>query len=217
MKIVYKLVTRGRPNLFKKNLSLFYERMSGHNEFEFLVPLDAGDLTMNNSSMKEFLSHFPHLSFDFFSPLGKIEATNLGLSDVEFDILVVLLDDMVPLVKDFDDIIVHHMNQYFPNLDGVLHFNDGYRRRQDLITIQIVGKQLFDYLGYLFHSDYLEYFCDREFTEVTYALNKVKYFPEVIIKHDHIPKKIDWKNHPDRAVFFRRQKLNFPKKSILEV
>jgi len=128
MKILYKFLTRGKPDAFKETLSLYYDMMSGNNDFEVMVPLDANDKSMNNPKMIAFLSGFPNLTFSFTSPLGKIEALNLGLKEAIWDILIPVLDDMIPQVQDFDDIIVQNMTRYFPDLDGVLHFNDGYRR-----------------------------------------------------------------------------------------
>jgi len=210
MKILYKFLTRGKPDAFMETLSLYYDMMSNKNDFEIMVSLDANDLSMNNPRMIEFLSNCWNLTFSFTPNLGKIEALNLGLKEATWDVLVVVLDDMKPQVLNFDDIIVQNMTWFFPNLDGVLHFNDGYRRRPDIITIQILGRKMFDYLGHLFHSDYSEYYCDKEFTDRVYASGKVKYFPQVIIKHYHKKNGIDTRHHPDRAVYRRRKELNYP-------
>lgn len=210
IKILYKFLTRGKPDAFKATLRLYYDMMSGKNDFEIIVPLDYTDLSMNNPQMVAFLSGFPNLTFSFSSPLGKIEALNLGLKEAAWDILVPVLDDMIPQVQDFDDIIVQNMARYFPDLDGVLHFNDGFRRHQGLITIQILGRKMFDYLGHLFHSDYSEYWCDKEFTDRVYALGKVKYLPQVIIKHCHKRNGVDMRKHPDHEVYRRRKALNYP-------
>ena len=210
MKILYKFLTRGKPDAFLETLSLYYDMMHGWNDFEVMVPLDANDLTMNNPNMIAILSSFPGLTYSFTPNLGKIEALNLGLKEANWDILVVVLDDMIPQVQDFDDIIAYNMERYFPDLDGVLHFNDGFRRRPDLITIQILGRKMFDYLGHLFHSGYSEYYCDKEFTDRVYATGKVKYLPQVIIKHCHKKNGIDTRHHPDRAVYRRRKALNYP-------
>jgi hypothetical protein len=210
MKILYKFLTRGKPVIFFETLSLYYGLMSNRNDFEVMVPLDANDLTMNNPSMINFLSGVPDLTYSFTPNLGKIEALDLGLKEAAWDILVPVLDDMIPQVQDFDDIIVQNMTRFFPDLDGVLHFNDGFRRRPDLITIQILGRKMFDYLGHLFHSDYSEYWCDKEFTDRVYASGKVKYFPQVIIKHCHKRNGVDTRKHPDHEVYRRRKALNYP-------
>jgi hypothetical protein len=113
---------------------------------------------------------------------------------------------------------------YFPDLDGALHYSDGYQKNK-LITLSILGRKLYDYFGYIYHPDYKSLYCDNEFTQEVYRLDKVKYIDHVIIKHEHYGEKDNsnsgdfdlsaqktlYYSGRDQMVFQRRQQLAFPK------
>lgn len=223
MKILYKFATRARPEIFKTVLERYYQMMSGKNPFEFIISVDADDLTMNNPEMIRYMTQKPNLKFFFGNSKTKIEAINADMEDAEFDILVVVSDDMIPRAVHFDDIIVNHMNQNFPNMDGALHYNDGCCGQDRTITFSIMGKKLYDYFGYIYHPDYASFYCDNEFTDVVRKLGKVKYFPQIIVQHE-------WKGGPqadqtytrnsqlgskDDKIYALRRNNNFPAASLL--
>lgn len=121
----------------------------------------------------------------------KIEAINRDVRRLEetpimkthWDVLLVASDDMFPMKQGYDEIIVKKMQEHFPDGDGVLWFNDGFRK--DLNTLPILGKKYYDRFGYVYHPDYISVYADNEFMEVANILGKQKYFDEVIIKHFH--------------------------------
>ena len=39
--------------------------------------------------------------------------------------------------------------------------------------------------GYIYNPEYISLWSDNEFTDVSKALNKVTYFEDVVIKHEH--------------------------------
>ena len=110
------------------------------------------------------------------------------------------------------------MEDYFPDTDGVLWFNDGYQSRA-MNTLCILGKKYYDRFGYIYHPDYISLWCDNEFTVVANTLGRQKYFEQVIIQHQHpaagfgendkLYNENDKYNDSDMSTFMRRQKNRF--------
>jgi len=219
MKILYKFATRGRPEIFKTVLDRYYSMMSGKNPFEFVITIDRDDLLMNNREMLLYMLNKHNLQFFVTDSKTKIEAINANMEGLDFDILVVVSDDMVPRRVFFDDIIVKHMEEWFPDTDGALHYNDGFCGKDRTITLSIMGKKLYDRFGYIYHPDYKSFYCDNEFTDVVRSWRKVKYFPEIIIQHewkgfgseaDPMYKRNSELGKGDDVVYARRKELDFP-------
>jgi len=224
MKILFKYPTRARPNWFKSTLFTYYNKMSKGCDFTFLVTCDNNDDTMNNTPMRYFLKNIPNLVYNFGKHTSKIDACNADMYLVkDWDILVLVSDDMIPIVKDFDKVIVEMMKTHYPDTDGALHFNDGFLGEDRTITLSIMGRKLYERFGYVYHPDYKSFFCDNEFTDVVYALERCCYNPSVIIKHEWKGGKgeDDLYRHntkiglPDEATYKRRKALGFPKRKVL--
>lgn len=182
MKILYKYPTRERPLLFSRTLASWYNKME-LDSFEFLVSCDTNDLTMNNGEARDFMTRFPNLTFRYDNNRNKIEACNRGVSERNFDIVVLVSDDMVPEVKGYDKIIVERMRENFPDTDGALWFYDGYRF--DINTLSILGRKYYDRFNYIYHPSYVTQWCDQEHTDVGTSLNKLPKYDSLIIRHLH--------------------------------
>ena len=219
MKLLLKYPTRQRPLWFKKTLETYYSMISGKHPYEFFITLDEDDGTMNNREMRAYLDKLVNLKYRFGRHKGKIDAINADMEGLEWDVLLLVSDDMIPVMKGYDDIIIQMFEQFFPTTDGALHFNDGLFGKNRTITLSIMGRKLYQRFGYIYHPSYKSFFCDDEFTDEVYKLGKVKYFPQVIIKHD-------WKGGPlqevlykrnnalgaeDKATYKRRKSMGFPK------
>ena len=224
MKLLIKFPTRGRPDVFKKTFSIYYNMLSGKYDYEFIVTMDEDDRTMNNAKMIEFLDQKKNITYCFGNSKSKIEAINANMEGVDFDVLLLASDDMVPLVKDYDDVICENMKKFFPDMDGSLHFNDG-RAGNILNTLSIMGKKMYDQFGYIYHPDYTSLWCDNEFHDVVYKMKKCIYINQVIIKHgwtdttgkDSLHARNEGYYALDQAVFEERRKLNYPKQSLKEL
>lgn len=230
MKILFKYATRERPDWFRRTLALYYREMSELCNFQFLVSIDKDDSTMCNSDMFKFLHNKTNLIYAVGNNSSKIEAINADMesvSEVNWDILVVVSDDMVPVVRGYDKKIVDEMKKHFPDTDGALHFNDDMFGRDRCITLSIMGRKLYERLGYIYHPDYKSFFCDNEFTDVVYGMGKVVYIPQVIISHkswhggrnstDSLYRRNSRMGIPDEAIYNKRRLLGFPKESVLNV
>ena len=220
MKLLFKYPTRARPTWFVKTLESYYQKISESCDFVFLVTLDSDDCTMNTYEMRKFLTQQPNLVYKYGSHNTKIEAVNADMNIIkDWDVLVLVSDDMIPIVQDFDRVITKEMQKHFRNLDGALHFDDGFLGRDQTITLTIMGRQLYEYFGYIYHPAYKSFYCDNEFTHVVRWLGKVVYIPKVIIKHewkggskgDALYKwnSRHWKH--DKETYKQRKRLGFPK------
>ena len=183
MKILFKYPSRERPAKFFKALEKYYSLLDDQENFEFVVTLDDDDVSMNNDKVKSYLQQFKNLNYFFGNSKTKIEAINADLEQKEFDILVLVSDDMIPEVKGYDSVIREKMRSHYPDKDGVLWFFDGWRK--DLNTLCILGKSYYDRFKYIYHPAYKSFWCDNEFTDVANMLNKQTYFDQVIIRHLH--------------------------------
>ena len=138
------------------------------------------------------------------------------MDELDFDIVLLASDDMVPMVKGYDTIIKNRMKETYPDTDGVLWFNDGYKGKE-LNTLCILGKKYYDRFGYIYHPSYNSVWCDNEFMDVANILGRQTYFNEVIIRHQHP----DWgfgsrdtihvtnmKNESSDNLTYNKRKLN---------
>lgn len=224
MKLLLKYASRQRPELFKIILKKWRDYLSGKHDYQFLISLDTNDTTMNNPEIIAFLDQQEKTIYRYGNSKSKIEAINADMDCVEdFSTLVVVSDDMLPVMRGYDHIILSKMKEFFSDTFGVLHFNDG-RVGQVLNTLSIMGKKMYDYYGYIYHPDFSSLWCDNEFQDTSVATGRVKYFEDVIITHQWINitgrDPLHMKNESfyelDKKVFEARKAKGFPKTSILD-
>jgi hypothetical protein len=182
MKLLIKFPTRSRPIKCLSVIQMYIEYAV--EDVHFLVTLDEDDESITPSFLEK-LSLIPNCTYVIGQSTGKINACNRDMKFAcFFDILLLASDDMIPIVKGYDQIIREKMIQLYPDTDGVLWFNDGYRGNA-LNTLCILGRKYYDRFGYIYHPDYKSFYCDNEFTEVANSLGKQTYFSDVIIRHEH--------------------------------
>jgi hypothetical protein len=99
-----------------------------------------------------------------------------------WDIVVAVHDDLEPCVEGFDDIIAGNFEKYYPDLYGALHLNEGIQNFK-LSTLSIIGKKLYDKIGYLNHPSYKNLYSDNEFTSVLQRAGLLMYLPIKVIEH----------------------------------
>ncbi len=224
MKLLFKYPTRNRPRIFVSLLERYYGYLSGCLEFEFVITLDCDDPTMNNHEMLRYLDSKEHLTYHVGNSKTKIQAVNADLEGKSFDILFLISDDMVPVVPNFDLVIAEEMQRHFPALDGCLHFDDGQFGRE-LNALSIMGRNMYEMFGYIYHPDYTSLWCDNEFHAVSVAIGKYVYIDTMIVKNawsrpayqDELRQKTESFYGWDQAVFKLRQSLGFPIARLTDV
>jgi Glycosyl transferase family 2 len=197
---LFKWATRSRFHLFKKNLLNHIAHLSGKYTYKFVVSCDLDDPIMNNQEAIDWMSSVPHLEFHFNEPVQtKVSAINANMENHDFSILVLLSDDMSPVIHGYDEIIMNDMQTYFEDKSGALHYNDG-RAGERIITLSIMNKKLYDCFGYIYCPKYKSLWCDNEFTDVTRNIGAYKYIDKIIIKHD-------WKDVANDDLMARNESL----------
>ena len=104
MKILYKYPTRDRILKFSKCLNRYLAFASSKNH-EFVITMDIDDSVMNCRDVKDNLDSIPNLQYFYGNNKSKIEAINANIPTTDWDILVLISDDMIPEIEGFDNII----------------------------------------------------------------------------------------------------------------
>lgn len=223
MRFLFKYATRQRPKWFMETLDKWHKLLSGKHDYLFVVSIDQDDTTMNNQEMMDYCKSKQNVEVCIGNSKTKIQAINADMDGRDFDILVVVSDDMTPQVRGYDDIMARDMQTNFPDLDGALHYNDGQHGRDVLITLSVMGKKLYDRFGYIYHPSYMSVYCDDEFTDIVRIWKKVVYIDKIIVRHewkkygsDTLYRRNDqfYNNGVDKKTYEERKKNNFTSEVI---
>ena len=219
MKILIKFPTRGRMNKFF-NVIKRYNDYSTSGNIHFLISLDSDDEQMNNDVVVDVLKTYgDKLTYVYGESKSKVDAVNRDIEKIaDWDILLLASDDMIPLAKGYDDIIIDKMKEYYPDKDGVLFFSDGHQKEK-LNTLSIMGRKYYERFNYIYYPEYKSVWVDNEFTDVANLLGKQTFFDEVIIRHEHpdngfgLRDQIHVQNvvneQHDRDLYFKRKNMRF--------
>ena len=218
MNICVKFPSRRRPEKLISTLTTYIENASNIAMMFFVITLDSDDTSVTDELIAKIKALHTNIRIDVGVSGNKVKAINRDLSTLPpFDILLLASDDMIPIVKGYDEIIRGAMQRFYPGTDGVLWFSDGYQKNK-LNTLCIMGRKYFHRFGYIYHPDYNNLWCDNEFTDVANRLNKQTYIDRVIIRHEHpdngvgVLDEVYLKNltgDVDRLIYERRRRMRF--------
>lgn len=192
MRILLKCPTRSRSHRVMKTLEAYVKLANCPEKIGVAISCDRDDATMSRNIVHDELHRILkrtawHRIFTGDNH-SKIEACNSNMDEIdwEWDVVVLISDDMIPQVQGYDDVIRTHMMARFPNTDGILWCNDGYQGDK-LNTLSILGRKMYDRFGYIYNPEYKSLFCDTEFTDLCKGELKEKctYLPYCIIRHEH--------------------------------
>ena len=192
MRLLLKCPTRSRPQRVIETLRKYISLANHPEQIGVAISCDENDSTMSRNLVQEEIRSILRPTAwhrMFFSPnTSKIEACNANMSQIEWewDVVVLVSDDMVPQIKGYDDVIRSHMMAYFPKRDGILWFNDGHQGN-NLNTLCIFGREFYNSQGYIYQPEYKSLFCDTELTDQCNRVlaKKCAYIPYCIIRHEH--------------------------------
>lgn len=181
MRLLLKIPSRLRSDKLFIVLSKYIGLAEQHNKYLIILDTDDPDIEKYKEVQKRFKGK--NITWDYGISGSKVAACNRGVTD---DIIVLASDDMMPEVKGWDTKIIEAYKTYFADLDGVVHFDDGFQRDK-VDTLCIMGRKYYNRFGYIYHPEYKNLWCDVEFTEVAIMLGKYKYMGDgnVIIRHIH--------------------------------
>lgn len=192
MRILLKCPTRSRPERVVETLRAYVYRARDRSNIGIALSCDDDDTSMKQHSvLRDINGLLSQVGWNqiFYSPnKTKIEACNANMDEIDYDwdVVVLVSDDMVPTIGGWDETIRMYMKCYFPDTNGILWVNDGYQKDK-LNTLCIYGRKFYESQGYIYHPDYKSLFCDTELTDHCRAhLAPIcKYIPYTIIRHEH--------------------------------
>lgn len=156
MRILAKFPSRQRPAQLKATLCSWKANQEG-DKVTYLISLDEDDPSLA-ASMNAVNEVMPGALVKIGRSGGKIHAINRDMDAAPpWDILVLISDDMRVQRCGWDKTLAYDMERHFPALDGALHYPDGIRN--DLITLSVMGRKLYQAFGYIYHPDYLSLWC----------------------------------------------------------
>lgn len=180
-RLLIKIASRERPDELREALVEIKKHWS-HEEGQCAVLISADD---DDTKMADFIPP-PGISPPHYgSRVSKIEAINRDIAECEWpwDVVLVLADDMVPVVKNFDTLVLDLMNSMYPDGDGELWLSDG--RQHKFCTIPCVGRKRYESMGYIYHPSYASYCPDVEQTERGLAEGKMTKVEGAFAMHLH--------------------------------
>lgn len=185
--ILMKVTSRERPETLLKTISSYVKLAANTRDMVWLFSFDQDDTACNNEDFtKRLLKIFEPVTISvylmFDSSKGKIDANNRDVDKVKqhWDILLNISDDQVPVYQGYDDVIRRFMPDH---LDASLWFNDGAQDR--INTQEIIGRNYYNRLGYIYNPCYKSFYCDNEATFVARNLRKQIKNARCLIQHRH--------------------------------
>lgn len=203
-KLIYKFPSRSRYDKFFSTIENI-QSLSRHSNYKIVATLDNDDEIMNSWRAKTKMTEYPNLIPCFGDSKSKIAAVNADMDVVkDWDIVVVVSDDMVFSMPGFDLEIIDSFRKYAPNLDYGIHYPDSHGKHE-LCVMSVMGRKLYDYFGYLYWGGYYSNYADNEYTASIRILNKYWFRPAKIF--DHIHPAYDYSLQQD-ALYIRNMNLN---------
>jgi hypothetical protein len=186
------------------------------------VSYDEDDATMTPEIIAQAEAMHPALVAIRGRSASKIDACNRDLENYggDWDVVLLISDDMWCVRKGWDDLIRERMTQYFPDTDGALWFFDGAQKR--INTLECVGfNRWFRNGSVLYHPSYKSFWSDNETTAVGLRDKKLVFIEHSIAHHQHPawlkgmkPDATYARNHPfwaaDKSNFYAREAAGFP-------
>lgn len=183
MKILFKYPSCSRLFNFFRGIKSIQDNLNNKEDYMIYATLDDKDV-MDSDDIRGWMLDIDNLEYNFGESKSKIDACNRDMdktnTEYDWDIVVLMSDDMVFIQKGFDDIIRNDLK----DLDSMVHYPDG-NQNEKLCTMTIMGREYYNRFGYLYHPDYTSLWCDVEFTEVAWMLGKYKYNPTQLFRHLH--------------------------------
>lgn len=182
MRILLKCPTRGRREKFLSTIQKWVEYAETPDQLGILVSADVDDVSMRGFTEAD-LPDVPWKKVCFGNSKTKIQACNADMETVDWDweIVVLVSDDMIPEVVGYDTQICSGMK----SLDHVVWIYDGCQNNK-LNTLNIFGRIRYANWGYLYHPAYKSFYCDNELTDwCRENPSKCSIIEQVLIRHIH--------------------------------
>lgn len=188
MRLLVKIASRERPGYLTDVLRAC-DRLLSHapDQVRILLSLDSDDEKML-AYEPPAIANVP-ITMCYSSSESKVHAINRDIEGFlwPWDVVVVLADDMVPVLQDFDRVILEKMAEHFPTLDGSLWLEDSRRTSKRICTIPVMGRRLWERRGrQVYNRAFKAYWCDDEETHRGIMIEgSMVHLPINLARHDH--------------------------------
>lgn len=173
--------SRGRVKFLDRTIKSIWDTSSSKGAVEILLRVDEDDKEtinyLNNlkhlssiqvviGSRKEGYKSLPY----FFNEIAKVAKGNP---------LMCCNDDVIFETKDWDKIIEEVAGYYY---DGIFNIGVNTRLNREIFVFSVISKQWVEIVGYI--NDTRLFYSDVFLKDVSDALGRSIYLPDVIIEHD---------------------------------
>jgi len=155
------------------------DNLHDQENFQILVTADFDDTDMRD--LPQYVAEHPNIRVQYGTSESKIHAVN---RDMEFaddwDIVVVMSDDMLIKFTGFDEVIRGDFKKH--GLDTLLHYPDNDAKNL-LAVLYIAGKTFYDRFGFIYDPRFKSLWCDNLIMEQAQILGKYQYidFPGMFV------------------------------------
>jgi len=219
MKILFKLISRSRPERFFKTLDNLHSMIADKENFHIVCTLDTDDSTMNNEEVKARINTYAYTTAMWGISHSKIHAFNRDMEDITgWDICVAVSDDMLFTVFGFDYLIREWFNHNAPDTDGLFHALDN-DAKMAVPVLYIAGRKYFERDLFIYNPIYWSVFCDNESADIAKIRGKYFYTGIQILNHlnpayGHLPRDEQFDRQQnmwahDEKIYYRRKATNF--------
>ena len=189
---LFKYPSRERPERFFKSLDSLVNNISDKDYYHVSCTLDLDDPTMCNDEVIARIKTYENVSVEWGYSKSKVDAINRSMPDIPFDILICHSDDMEFNIFGFDVMIGVDMMNWFPEMDGLLHYPDQ-DAKEFLATMYIAGRKHYEKFGFIYDPKFKSLWCDNLVQAVAIHMGKYKYCGYQINVHNnpaygHLPK-----------------------------
>lgn len=217
-KILVKYPSIGRPERFFKGLDTIHNNFVDKDNFHVSCTLDSSDHSMNTKDVIDKISSYKNTSIAWGESNSKIHAVNRSMPNYDFDIILVMSDDMAITFYGIDHVIRGAFQEN--GLNTLLHIPDN-DAKNILATMYIAGKDFYNERGYIYNPIYNSLFCDNAIQEIAKKTGRYRYLDYTgLIFHanpayGHLPKdekfesdqKIGWSI--DHQTYLKDEANNF--------
>ena len=199
--------SRNRPIKCFEAAHYWLSKASGKPQFEYIISVDEDEsmITEYLDLLKKAAIAFPKVNFTFMSWSNGyvVDATNNAAKGATGDIFVFVADDF-RCPQNWDDLIVQRIG-HLPK--SALMVDDCCQKNNNLLTLPIITKAVYDELGYFFHPEFKSMFCDNYIYE---QVKRAGYLIEALdlkFPHHHFSNvNVELRSEPDE-VYFRSNNL----------
>lgn len=179
MKICFVFPSRERPDKFFRCLDNIQDMVSESDNYCVIAVLDNDD--PSKEDYEKSLHEYPEVEARWGLSANKVAAINRELNNLpEAAIICLHSDDMWFTKFGFDE----EIREAFKEWDGLVHFPDQVAKEK-LITYTMMHRDYLSSLGYIYHNDFNNVYCDNFQHLQAQKLGKYKFVNKQILEHRH--------------------------------